>query len=165
MHLFERPCIPGWIYPCSLEDITLRMAQFPSDDIEGLWAIGLVPATRKDCHANARYFATGKPVVHIYSYPESLRFRLPAYTKPASIELGLRVEYEYDMKIEQEGKRYVCVWASSDLRRFVVEHVLAHEIGHHVYHQTRKKQEYVFRPHTTASEQFAEAYALRCSRR
>lgn len=130
----------------------------------GLWAVGLVPSTRKDFNANARYFSGDKPTIYIYSYPATLRFRLPAHCKQADIQQSFVVEYEFGMTVEREGNRPVCVWTGDGLRRFVVEHVLPHEVGHHVYHRQREQQRLVYRPKTTVSEQFAETYALRCRR-
>ncbi len=63
MHLFEQPCPAGWVYPCSLDDITRRLARLPVEDTEGLGAVGLVASTRKDHQANARYIPGELPTV------------------------------------------------------------------------------------------------------
>jgi hypothetical protein len=165
MHLFERPCPAGWVYPCSLEDISERLSRLPEQDLAGLWSVGLVPSTRKDCGANGRYCYTGeRPEINLFSYPDSLRFKLMAHTRLGEIHRCLAVERQYGMGIEAIGTRYVCVWSPEDLRRFMVEHVLLHEVGHHIYHRDRRLQEYRYNPRTTESEQFAEAYAVRHSR-
>jgi hypothetical protein len=144
-----------------LEDIRSQLSQLPVADLQGLWAVGLVASTRKDNKANGRYLWGAKPVIHLYSYPATYSFKLPAHTKHSDIERGFAVELQYGMQVEQVGSRYVCRWQAQALRRFVMEHVLMHEIGHHVYHWRRYQQGLVFRPYTRESEQFAEAYALR----
>lgn len=161
IQFFQRPCPAGWIYPCSLEDIQSYLARLPEPDIEGLWAIGLVPATRKDGEVDGRYYFGKQPTIHIFSYPETLRFKLRAHTKPGEVENSFIVQSQYGMAVERLGSRYVCVWSADDLRRFVVEHVLLHEVGHHVYFWRRQQQGHAYRPNLAGAEQFAEDYALR----
>lgn len=163
MHVFERPCLPGWFYPCTVEDIRQRLSLLPESDLNGLWAVGLVPATRKDSSADGRYFFCEKPVVHLYAYPTTLAHKQPAHVRWGDIERGFAVELSYGMSVEQAGSRYLCVWKREDLHRFIVQHVLLHEIGHHVYHWQRRQRGYAYCPSTTESEQFAEAYARRWS--
>jgi hypothetical protein len=163
MNVFQRPCPPGWVYPCMLDDVCDRLCALPDADLEGLWAVGLVPATRKDCSVDARYYYWPRPTVHLYSLPACLSMKQPRHLKRADIERGLAVEMAYGMQVTQVGSRYVCTWDVADLRRFVVQHVLLHEIGHHVYHWRRQRANYPYRPGTKESEQFAEAYARRWS--
>ena len=160
MHVFEQPCPAGWVYPCSLDDINHRLARLPAEDTAGLWAVGLVPSTRNNCKANARYAFGERPTIRIYSYPDTLQFKLLPHTKRGDIERGLSTESEYGMKVERQGSRFLCTWAAANLRIFIVEHVLLHEVGHHVYHRRRQRQGYPYRPCKTESEQFAETYAL-----
>jgi hypothetical protein len=56
------------------------------------------------------------------------------------MESGLELEMEYGMRIEQRGSRWYSVWSFETLRRFVLEHVLLHEIGHHVFHRDRAER-------------------------
>jgi hypothetical protein len=52
-----------------------------------------------------------------------------------------------------------------DLRRYVLEHVLLHEIGHHIQYMQRSRAGFMRRLSHRAGEQFAEDYALRHLRR
>jgi hypothetical protein len=159
--IFERPLPSGWIYPCRVEDIRQQCEALPKEDLEGLWAIGLIPSTNKERSANGRYVRDDKPTVSLYSYPATLTYKQPAYVKQKHILQYLTVELEFGMRIEPMGSRWLCKWTGEDLRRFIVGHVLLHEIGHHVYHEQRARQGYAYLPRTQASEQFAEDYALR----
>lgn len=163
--LFERP-MPGsgGVYPCALCDLEGALTGIPRSDLAGLLAIGLVPSTAKDCHANARYFFTPRPEIHIYAYPTSLTIKLQPHLDQGRLENLYRVEREFGMEDVQVGSRWLGRWRADDLRRFILEHVLPHEIGHHVYHMQRKGQGLVHRPGTRESEQFAEAYARRLAR-
>ncbi len=159
--VFERPLTPGWVYPCTVKDINEQLSLIPSCELDGLAAVGLVPATRKDCRADGRYFFRDKPQVHLYSYPASLTYRQAAQTKRHETERGLAVEIAFGMCVEKQGSRWVCHWEADHLREFTLRHVLLHEIGHHVYWMERRRNGHKTLPRTAASEQFAEDYALR----
>jgi hypothetical protein len=161
---FERELAAGWIYPCNLKDIEQVLQCLPASDVDGLWAVGLVPSTRKDSTANARYFPGAKPVIHIYSYPETLIYKLPAHVKHGDIVEGLKREVSYGMRIEQSRGHWMCRWSGGDLRAFILYHVLPHEIGHHVYHQQRALLGLHTKIGSRSGEQFAESYALRVSK-
>ena len=161
VRFFERPILPGWVYPCTLADIQAKLAQLPEEDLEGIWAVGLAPSTRKDCKAHARYIPGEHPVIYIFSYAASLTFKQPAHTKHSEIESGLAVELTYGMQVQRIGSRWLCQWELENLRRFIVDHVLLHEVGHHVHYRQRARIG-IHRPPTHRdTEQFAEAYALR----
>ena len=161
IRLFEKALPEGWVYPCTLEDLREQLLRLPLDDLRGLHAIGLAASTRRDHAANGRYCFGPAPVIRLYSFPTDLRYKLPARTRSSEIECGLAVEQVYGLQVERVGSRYYLHWETSDLRRFILEHVLPHEVGHHVYHTRRREAGYVFRPGTAESEQFAEAYARR----
>ena len=81
VYVFERPLEgPGWVYPCSVEDIRGQLAAVPECDLEGLHSIGLVPATRKDCNANGRYFVGARPAIRLYSHAYPLEYKQPRGT-------------------------------------------------------------------------------------
>ena len=164
INVFERPLPQGWIYPCTVAEIEAKLREFPQDDIEGLWAVGLVPATRKDCMANARYYGGERPTVHIFSLREDLIYKQPAGVHESDVRRGLLVELEYGMSFERIGARMLCKWDYRNINNFVLSHVLPHEIGHHVHHKSRERLGLPYRPRTVESEQCAEAYAVRWCR-
>ena len=65
------------------------------------------------------------------------------------------------MQVEKVGGRWYCRWSAEDLRLFMLEHVLIHEVGHHVQCTQRQRQGVDPWPSRRVSEQFAEAYACR----
>src|SRR4051794_3414898 len=89
---FERPLPDGWAYPCAISDLRATLDTLPDSDLQGLWTVGLVPASRKDSGANARYYGGERPVIHVYSLPEGLRYKLPPHTSSSEIERGFAVE-------------------------------------------------------------------------
>ena len=159
INVFERPITGRWVYPCSVDDIRLRLLDFHTEDLSGLWAVGLVPSTHKSATCNAKYFGGNKPVIHIYSYPDTLRFRQPASITLARADRGLVIEKEYGMRLEQRVTRVECVWEAEDLRAFILDYVLAHEIGHHVSYRARSSAGHNARVDTRWAEEIADHYA------
>jgi hypothetical protein len=165
VHVFQTPLASeAWVYPCTASDLQERLSQFPPSDIEGLESVGLVPATARDHSANARYFRREKPLIHIYSHPATLDYKQPAHVRGSHIVVGLAREIEFGMRVEQVGSRWLCRWDAAALRRFILEHLLAHEIGHHVHYAQRQRLGLGPPPSVREGEQFAEAYALRMAR-
>lgn len=163
IRIYERPLLPGWVYPCTVQDIRHQLEMLPAADLEGLWAVGLVPSTRRHCSANGRYYyyPGGRPIIHLLSYPETLTYKQPAGTRRGDIGTGLVIERHFGMRVEKIGSRWYCQWTAEDLRRFALEHVLIHEVGHHVQCMQRRRQGLPAWPSQRVSEQFAEAYACR----
>jgi hypothetical protein len=150
--VFEKPLHPGWVYPCTVEEIEQQLLTFPPTHLEGLAVICLVPSIRKEPGRYGCYYPGDKPTICLYSWPDSLTFKGSQRVKRRHIEHKLVVERSFGMQVEQIGSRWFCRWNREDWRHFILEHVLPHEIGHHV-------GEYC-----DPSEQFAEDYALRYQR-
>jgi len=158
---FERLLPDGWIYPCTIGDLSGRVSELPSDDVAGLCGVGLVPATRKDKAADARYFPGDRPAIHVYSYPASFALKLPSHTKASAVERDLADALTFGMRLERVGSRLFCRWQPANLRAYLLEHVLLHEIGHHAYHVRRVREGLTTCPNVRVCEQHADAYARR----
>lgn len=111
-----------------------------------------------------RSWRTKTPVIHLYAWPESLSFKTRRRYSVGEWEQCFAVELSYGMWVERIGSRLLCRWESECLRRYVAEHVLLHEIGHHVQRRQRRRAGFSSFPGHTASEQFADDYALRLAR-
>jgi|SRR5437667_5488054 len=149
IRVFEKPLHPGWVYPCTVEEIEQQLLTFPPEDLKGLAVICLVPATRKDLKDwglyGSYYRGIDKAKIYLYGWPDPLTDKFPQGTKRHHLA-HLDVHRSFGMQVEQIGTRWYCRWDREDWRRFVLEHVLPHEIGHHV---------------CGPSEQLADDYALR----
>ncbi|MDQ2732202.1 MAG: hypothetical protein M3Y56_11130 [Armatimonadota bacterium] len=159
--VFERPIPAGWLYPCTTDDIREQLSRFPIRDPEGLRAVGLVPSTRRDCSLYGRYITGTKPVIHIRSLDQSLAFKQSPHAERGNLEHRLSVELLFGMTLERSGSRWISRWKAADWRRFVLEHVLPHEVGHHVQLQQRLRDDHCGSIQRSTEEQFAEAYACR----
>ena len=133
VNVFERPCSPGRLYPCTLNDLRRQLTYFPEQDLVGLWAVGLANPDKYEQNAWGIYYrsywhARG-PIIFILSQPPS------------------------------EG-----ISKEPSLRRFILDSVLPHEIGHHVQYEQRRRKGYERALPTAIKEHFAEDYALRWAR-
>ncbi len=158
IRLFQRPILPGWIYPCTLEEIKTKLETVPPNDLENLYAIGLQASTKKDNSANGRYVYDDKPTIYLYSFQDDYQYRLPACTKRKDLLRSFEVEQKYGMIILWNNSKFTLKWTPDQLGNFILNHVLLHEIGHHVYFENRMKQGFKGKVNR-ASEQFAEHYA------
>ncbi|MBM3496983.1 MAG: hypothetical protein FJX72_22070 [Armatimonadetes bacterium] len=158
---FERPCPAGWVYPCTVADLRERVAALDSEHVSGLWAVGLVPATRRHNSAYARYVCGERPVIEAFSCLEPLCWRQPAHTRLSDVRRLLAPELRYGMVAEPVGTRIECRWTPENLRKFVLEVALLHEIGHHVYHRERERCGLPCHSSHADMEQRAEAFAER----
>ena len=167
--LFERQLPDGWVYPCTLNDIRQQLALVPEQDTEGLLAVGLAAPKREDRRYHGTYWYWGwrmkTPVIHLYAWPKFLSFKTRRHYSVGEVQQCFAVELSYGMRTERAGSRLLCRWEPECLRRYVVEHVLLHEIGHHVQRRQRLRMGLTAFPGHTASEQFADDYALRGGRR
>ena len=168
--IFERP-LPGGKkhrYPCTVNEIRRQLALVPEYDLEGLWAIGLWPCDFYHSDAYATYFRRHyperKPMIVVWSDAGGLQFKLRRRCDPGYVERWFHVEAEYDIQMDNSGARTVCRWSKEDLSRYLVEHVLLHEIGHHVQYQQRQRSKLARRLPSNLQEQFAEDYAIRFNR-
>ena len=167
--LFERPLPDGWVYPCALEDIRQQLALMPEQDLEGLLAVGLTPPKREDRRYHGTYWYWSwrmkTPVIHIYAWPSTLSYTTRQNYSVGEVEQRFAVELMYGMRAERVGRRLLCRWELECLRRYLAEHVLLHEIGHHVQRRQRVRAGLSSFPGYAASEQFADDYALSWRRR
>ncbi len=166
--LFEQPLPPGWVYPCSVDDIGQSLARVLEQDMEGLWAVGLGPPERQNrrCYGTYLYshWQKSTPVIFLHARPAFLSFKMCWHYSIGEIEQRFAVELSYGMTVEWQRCRPLCRWNAECLRRFAAEHVLLHEVGHHVQRRQRQRAGLPSFPGDTACEQFAEDYALQAVR-
>ena len=166
--VFQRQLCSGWVYPCTEEDIRQKLTQIPSEDLEGLAAIGLVPELFNSRHNYGTYYWENKyecrPTIHIPAWREHLSFKQKPQVSRGEVYAFCAVELSYGMQLTQTGDRWLCQWCKESSRAFIRDHVLLHEVGHHACHLKRLRQGLNACPGTRVCEQYAEDYALRLSR-
>ena len=165
----QLPASGSQVYPCTVEDIRQKLERVPEWDLQGLWSIGLEQAGRDLATTYGCYYPrkwpTYKPVIVLPSQESSLSFKTHWRVTPGAAEKRFSVELRFGMRLDYRGCRATCSWPASSLRQYILEHVLLHELGHHVQHQQRLRAGHYGALRWVPSEQFAEDYALRMERR
>lgn len=160
---FEEPLVPGWVYPCTLDEMKDVLSRLPEADLEGLAAVGLHASTKKRWAANAQYdYRKAGSRITLWSIQDTFRYRLDPNIKRGPLTRFLVREMEFGARLVEAGARFEVVWGLEEYRDFMLYHVLLHEVGHHVHfsHQARAGHKTGRLSHNF-KEQFAEAYACR----
>ena len=165
INVFERPCPPHRAYPCTAEDIRHRLTGIPEQDLVRLWAVGLMPADHETRDAHGIYYrhfwrAHG-PVIHLLSHPMPLRVKLGWRYTAQEVERRFWVELSFGVRVVGHSSPTVLKWDATCLRHYILDHVLPHEVGHHVQYQRRWLAGHRRDLPSSQKEQFAEDYALR----
>ena len=154
----ERPLRGGFVYPCTVQEIERRLGEFPPEDLEGLKRVALVPATRYDVNVYGRFiYDDPRPTIHLYAQPSGLTFR-PGFGK-RHLRCCLEDEIRFGIEAREHGKGLICAWTRETLRRWILEFILPHEVGHHVSHLRRMGKRLEICPGVRECERFADDYA------
>lgn len=159
-------------YPCTAADIHAQLADVPEWDLTELRTVELIPRTCYDqryhgCYCGRHYFDWHYPnrkltilLFSIKNTADSKTFR----SDVGFLKRRFKVKLEYGMTLERVGSQTFCRWTDESYRRFMTEHVLLHEIGHHVQEQQRTLSGFRHELSRRCEEQFAEDYAIRFHR-
>jgi hypothetical protein len=142
---------PGRHHPTSAADVRAALQVFGEETYYGVDVIELVPSPASDERLLlGRLAAPGRIVLYDQAFsPWRLGFTLPPRQRAQLKAAGA----EFDVP-------GVIRWPGDTLRRFMVRHVLTHELGHHVIqHERRLRNERGAR--TREHEARAEALATR----
>ncbi|QEH32493.1 hypothetical protein OJF2_09700 [Aquisphaera giovannonii] len=145
-------------FPVAIEELAAALSRLPAGHAEGLTHIWL---RRRPGRGRALLplaeFVRGSGVSAIVLYPwprdgklDLGRDRLPSRTTAAYLRFGGQVAREH-------GRWHVRFAAESDLRRFVVEHLFCHELGHHVDWYRRRWS----KANVRRVEEYADQFAAR----
>ena len=141
----------GRHHPASAADVRDALATFGEEAYYGLESVELVPAPPT---AGRLVFGelVGPGHIRLYDQP------LPPWRLPYPLSEDERAELEKaGADLSEDG---VVSWPADSLRRFMLGHVLAHELGHHaLQHERRLRGERAAR--TREHEARAEVVATR----
>lgn len=134
----------GYTYPCSISEIKQILARIPIEHLKGIKRIRL--SAQKAANADASYF---NGTINIYSIPMDMKFIFPE--KPP--EAIVREYSRFGARWEVLGEHWYCYWRPESFKKYILEHVLFHELGHHI-------DDYLSLRRSFGKEKFAERYAL-----
>ncbi|MDQ7824208.1 MAG: hypothetical protein RDV48_15505 [Candidatus Eremiobacteraeota bacterium] len=134
----------GYIYPCTIQDIKEVLMEIPVENTNGIKRIRL--SHQKVTNADASYC---DGTITIYSIPRDFKFIY--HEKPP--DSMIREYSRFGARWEVLGEHWYCYWRMEHFRKYILEHVLLHELGHHSddFHSLRRSY---------GKEKFAERFAL-----
>lgn len=155
--LYERPLHPEFIRPCSIADVIEMLNKIPHEFLIGLRGIYLLGGTAKQKRG-------GDPIDGVYDYID-FKIYLAAWLKRDFVLSGPQLPPPHAMseykragvKIERVKGGWECHFDEQSLRRYYLESVLLHEIGHHVARNENKSYR--------KNENFADWMAIELNRK
>jgi hypothetical protein len=134
----------GYIFPCSIAEIRKSLMEIPTEHLSGIKRIRL--SGQKVTNADASYI---DGTINIYAIPRDLKFIFTE--KPPE---SLLKEYSrFGARWEVLGENWYCYWRLDSFKKYILEHVLFHELGHHI-------DDFLSLRRSFGKEKFAERYAL-----
>lgn len=124
VRLVADPAPKGYVYPCTLGEVKRQLRRVPPEYTEGLWQVRLSNQIRRYRDRDGDYL-DGE--IRLFPYPERLTF--PVSPRPNDpwdqewLAWGAQV-------VDDAGIRSL-QWSRDALRRYILDHVLLHELGHH----------------------------------
>lgn len=123
-----------FIFPVSGEEVLTHLKAFPPEDVEGITHIWLRRAKKEEFEYGKTPLAeficgSGVRVVVLYPWKKDLTLCF-GEKKPSARWLRLYERWETELFYKKE--KWYLRWTIEALKSFYLDHLLAHEIGHHV---------------------------------
>lgn len=147
-----------FFYPIHPDEVLAAMKHLPSSHLEGITHIWFKRAKKSD-YIKRKYplasysFIAEVVVIIFYPWPKHMRLYF-GKKKPSKRTLNSYSNWCTDLRFDRKG--YFLQWELKALRIFYLEHLLLHEIGHHVSYSYR----YWSPASRKKAEDFANAYAV-----
>lgn len=158
LEIFERPLHPEFIRPCSIDDVLGVLQKIPPEFLLGLSRLYLLGGSAKQIRMkypsqlgaydffDQRIFLASWPRRDLVCYWKTLPPpHILIEQKKAGMQV-VRVKDQWESRMDEES-----------LRRYVLDSVLLHEIGHHIARREKKDSK--------TTENFADWIAQEISRK
>ncbi|MBI5531135.1 MAG: hypothetical protein HY898_00365 [Deltaproteobacteria bacterium] len=147
-----------FFFPIRGVDALAAFEGLPNQDIQGITHLWLRRLKRADYESGSAPYAeficgSGVRVVVLYPWPKDMMLRFGPDKPRRSV---LRRYGPWCQDLVFEDGVWALRWNLDALRRFYVEHLLFHEVGHHVDSFRRRFTE----ANKTRVEEFADQYAI-----
>ena len=158
--IYIAPLDPRFVRPASFDDVMSTLASVPAEFLLGLGSVFILGGTGKqDRQAEGRRFRFGcywfsPRRICLHAFPcRLLTWQLRGSVRPSD----LQPYRQAGVKCRSDRGRWTLEFDEESLRRFYLEDVLLHEIGHHVDRHNNPRP-------TAESERFAEWFAQKTAR-
>jgi len=132
--LIEENPSKSFVFPVSGLEVLAHLRQFPEADVQGITHVWLRRSKKKEFVYGETPLAeficgSGVRVIVLYPWAKDLTLCL-GEKKPAARWLRLYERWTTDLFFKKE--KWYLRWSEQALKSFYLDHLLAHEIGHHV---------------------------------
>ncbi len=146
-----------YFFPVGPAEIQKELAQLPQKDWSNITHIWFRRFKKAEYEANelplAEFsYGSGVQLITIYPWPRSFEWH-HGPKKPAAPRC--RILERYGAELSDRGGEWISKWEESGLKDFYIEHLLFHEIGHHVDWYSRAWSKANRRSLEEAADQYA----------
>lgn len=146
-----------FFFPVSVEECLTALRALPTSHTTGITHIWLrrhsTRTARTDAPLAEFIWGSGVRVIVLYPWRTDGRLYL-GRSKPVSQQIAMYLRASARL-VNDHGRWYV-EFSKADLRRFYIEHLFCHEVGHHVDRYTRHWST----ANSRRVEEFADQYAV-----
>ncbi len=150
-----------FFFPVSVADIRETLDKLPAACRACLTHVWLRRLRKSDFENKTKPFASfiagsGVRLIILYAWPKDMLLRF-GEKKPSKRKL--REYAAWDPELIKDGGEWSLRWNEAQLRLFYLQHLLLHEVGHHVDYFTRHWS----KANRKQVEEFADQYAVEWS--
>lgn len=155
--LIEENPSRDFFFPLTGDEVVEALKALPKRDYEGITHIWMRRVKKNDYISGKRplaWFMAGSGVraIVLFPFPKDMR-QLFGKKRPSNRIIN---ELEkYGAQIKKKGLNWYAVWSLENLRKYYIQGILYHEVGHHV--------DYYYRhwsgPNREKAEEYADQYS------
>lgn len=147
-----------FFFPLSAQEVVEALRALPKEDYEGITHIWLRRVSKADFFDNSHPLATficgsGVRVITLYPWPTNM---LLPYGSKRPLNRTINEVERFGAEVKKIGKAWFSKWEMEGLRKYYIQTLLYHEVGHHV--------DWYYRHWTAANlkptEEYADQYAI-----
>ena len=156
--LMEENPSRDFFFPLSGAEILTALRGLPSGDVMGITHIWMRRVKKSDFINGEQplaWFCCGSGVRAIVLFPWPTDLTLPYGDKRPSNRVINEIE-KYGAKLEKDTRGWVSKWTLEGVRKYYIQSILFHEVGHHI---DRYYRHWSAANHK-AVEEFADQYAI-----
>ncbi|MBQ4809743.1 hypothetical protein J8M20_00260 [Pseudoalteromonas luteoviolacea] len=148
----------NFFFPISVYEAQVALTELPNNDAYGITHLWLRRLSNSEYKSGSRPLAeficgSGVRVIILYPFPKSLKMELST-KKPAAKKV--REIHRFCNQLQKDKDGWFIQWDLNALRKYYINSLLYHEVGHHVDWYSRHWS----RANNKQVEEFANQYAI-----